>query len=81
MQSKIDHVRSDSHWLRQYDEARTAKVYQIVELPRKPEDRPVIIAMTSKKSAKAFIAAVAEQGEAERYRVSCFEHPEFNFER
>jgi hypothetical protein len=53
----------------------TATVYQITKLTQHPDEQPIIIAMTSKKSAKALIAALAEQGEADRYRVTAFEHP------
>ena len=77
----MNHVPiNPNHWLRQCDKARVSKVYQIVQLPRTPDEQSIIIAMTSKRSAKAFIAAVAEQGEAELYRVSCFEHPELPLE-
>ena len=68
------------HWVRQCDKARVSKVYQVIELPRTPEDRPIVIAMTSKESMQRLIAALGEQGEAERYRVSCFEHAELPLE-
>jgi hypothetical protein len=80
MQSKIYHVPSNDHWLRQCDKARASKVYQVIELPRAPEEQPVVIAMTSKSSAQRIIAALTEQGEADRYRVSCFDHPELGLE-
>jgi hypothetical protein len=59
----------------------TATVYQITKLGQHPDEQPIIIAMTSKKSAKALIAALAEQGELARaeYRVTRFSHPEFSF--
>lgn len=69
------------HWLRQCGKARLTKVYEVVQLPRSPEDRPLIIAMTSKTSAQKLIAAFAESEGPERYRCTCFEHPEFNFDR
>jgi hypothetical protein len=75
----MNHV-STSLWVRQYDQARLSRVYQVMQLPRTLEDRPIIIAMTSKSSAQRIIAALAEQGEADRYRVSCFEHPELPLE-
>jgi hypothetical protein len=59
----------------------TTTVYQITKLAQHPDEQPIIIAMTSKKSAKALIAALAEQGELARgeYRVTRFSHPEFSF--
>jgi hypothetical protein len=59
----------------------TTTVYQITKLGEHPGDQPTIIAMTSKKSAKRIIAALAEQGELDRaeYRVTRFSHPEFSF--
>jgi hypothetical protein len=56
----------------------TTTVYQIIKLPDDPDEQPIIIAMTSKKSAKRIIAALAEQGELDRaeYRVTRFSHPE-----
>jgi hypothetical protein len=56
-------------------------VYQITRLADRPGEQPIIIAMTSKKSAQRIIAALAEQGELERakYKVSRFLHPEFGF--
>jgi len=53
----------------------TTTVYQITKLGEHPGEQPIIIAMTSKKSAKRIIAALADQGEADRYRVTVFEHP------
>lgn len=79
MQSKIYHVLSNDHWLRQCDKARASKVYQVIELPRAPEEQPVVIAMTSKSSAARLIAGLADEGEAGRYRVTAFEHPELPF--
>ena len=69
------------HWLRQCGKARLTKVYQVVQLPRSPEDRLLVIAMTSKTSAQKLIAAFAESEGPEGYRCTCFEHPEFNFDR
>jgi len=61
----------------------TTTVYQITKLAQHPDEQPIIIAMTSKKSAKALIAALAEQGELDRaeYRVTRFSHPEFSLQR
>ena len=58
----------------------TTTVYQITKLGRDPDERPTIIAMTSKKSAQRIVAALAEEGELARaeYRVSRFSHPEFS---
>ena len=53
----------------------TTTVYQITKLGEHPGEQPIIIAMTSKKSAKRIIAALADQGEADQYRVTTFEHP------
>ena len=44
-------------------------VYQITKIDQAPNERPVVIAMTSKKSAQRIIAALAEQGEFYRYRL------------
>ena len=53
-------------------------VYQITKIAQDPNERPIIIAMTSKKSAQRIIAALAEQGELARaqYRLTRFSHPE-----
>jgi hypothetical protein len=80
MESTVYHVPANNHWLRQCDRARTVKLYQIVQLPRTPEERSIVIAMTSKTSAQRIIAALAEQGEAEHYRVTSFMHPELPLE-
>jgi hypothetical protein len=59
----------------------SSTVYQITKLADHPDEQPIIIAMTSKKSAQRIIAALAEQGELARarYKVSRFSHPEFSF--
>ena len=56
----------------------SSTVYQITKLADHPGEQPIIIAMTSKKSAQRIIAALAEQGELARgrYKVSRFSHPE-----
>jgi hypothetical protein len=51
-------------------------VYQVTKLARTPEERDLIIAMTSKKSAQNLIARLAEQQGPDRYRVSRFQHAE-----
>jgi hypothetical protein len=37
-------------------------VYQITKIDQGPDARPIVVAMTSKKSAQRIIAALAEQG-------------------
>ena len=37
-------------------------VYQITKIGQRPNERPIVVAMTSKKSAQRIIAALAEQG-------------------
>ena len=67
-----------NHWTRQFDQSPKAldtRVFQITKLASSPEERDLIIAMTSKSSAQRLIAAFAEIGGPDRYRVSCFEHP------
>jgi hypothetical protein len=49
-------------------------IYQITKLARTPEERDLIIAMTSKRSAKNLIAALAEHEPLDRYRVMAFGH-------
>jgi hypothetical protein len=56
-------------------------LYQITKLANSPEERDLVVAITGKVSAQRFIAVAAERGDSDRYRLSCFEHPEFNFER
>ena len=53
-------------------------VYQITKIDQGPDERSVVIAMTSKKSAQRLIAALAEQGELARaqYKLTRFSHPE-----
>ena len=66
------------HWTRQFDQSPKAldtRVFKITKLASSPEERDLIIAMTSKSSAQRLIAAFAEIGGPDRYRVSCFEHP------
>ncbi len=54
-------------------------IYEIQKLPESPDERPLIIAQTSKKSAQRLIAALAEREALERYRCITFEHPELPF--
>ena len=74
MHSSESHL---NHWTRQFDQSpkRLETVFQITKLASSPEERDLIIAMTSKSSAQRLIAAFAEIGGPDRYRVSCFEHP------
>lgn len=51
-------------------------VYQITKMARTPEERDLIIAMTSKQSAKNLLAHLAEQRLGDRYRVTAFKHQE-----
>ena len=51
------------------------RVYQVTKLASSPEERDLVIAMTSKSSAQRLIAAFAEAQGPDRYRVTCFEHP------
>jgi hypothetical protein len=52
--------------------------YQITKIEQGPDQRPIVVAMTSKKSAQRIIAALAEQGELARaqYKLTRFSHPE-----
>ena len=52
------------------------KVYQVTRLPRDVQDREEIICFTSKASAQRLIAGLAEQQGPDRYRVTCFNHPQ-----
>ena len=53
-------------------------VYQITKIDQGPDERPIVIAMTSKESAQRIIAALAEQGELVRaqYKLTRFSYPE-----
>ena len=53
-------------------------VYQITKIDQGPNERPIVIAMTSKKSAQRITAELAEQGELARaqYKLTRFSHPE-----
>jgi hypothetical protein len=61
----------------------TRMVYQITKLGEHPGEQPIIIAMTTKKSAQRIIAALAEQGELDRaeYRVNPFQSSRVQFRR
>ena len=63
----------------QYDKARVVKVYQVTKLPDSPDEHEIVVAVTSKSSAARLIAGLADEGEAGRYRVTAFEHPELPF--
>jgi hypothetical protein len=66
------------HWTRQFDQSPKdleTRVYQVTKLASSPEERDLVIAMTSKSSAQRLIAAFAESQGPDRYRVTCFEHP------
>jgi hypothetical protein len=49
-------------------------VYQITKLARTPEERDLIIAMTSKQSMQKLIAKLSEQYLGDKYRVTAFQH-------
>jgi hypothetical protein len=53
-------------------------VYQITKIEQGPNERAIVIAMTSKQSAQRIIAALAEQDELARaqYKLTRFSHPE-----
>ena len=73
----LSHAHLD-HWTRQFDQSPKGldtRVFQITKLASSPGERDLIIAMTSKTSAQRLIAAFAEMGGPERYRVCSFEHP------
>jgi hypothetical protein len=75
----MNHFESNlGHWTRQFDQSAKridTRVFQITKLASSPGERELIVAMTSKASAQRFIAAFAEIGGSERYRVTCFDHP------
>lgn len=59
-----------------------AVVYQVTWLPRRPEEKPLVLAMTSKESAQRLVAALAEQeGRIDACQITVFRHPEFSFMR
>ena len=75
MHSSESHL---DHWTRQFDQSSKhleTRVYQVTKLASSPEERDLVIAMTSKSSAQRLIAAFAEAQGPDRYRVTCFEHP------
>jgi len=49
-------------------------IYQVTKLARTPEERDLIIAMTSKTSMQKLIAKLSEQYLGDRYRVPAFQH-------
>jgi hypothetical protein len=62
--------------------SKDAVVYQVTRLPRNPEERPLVLAITSKTSAQRLVAALAEQeGQPDGYKITAFTHPEFPFMR
>jgi hypothetical protein len=59
-----------------------AVVYQVTWLPRRPEEKPLVLAITSKESAQRLVAALAEQeGRIDACQITVFRHPEFSFMR
>jgi Iap family predicted aminopeptidase len=78
-ESNMHHLEAHlDHWTRQFDQSPQhleTRVYQVTKLASSPEERDLVIAMTSKSSAQRLIAAFAEAQGPDRYRVTCFEHP------
>ena len=57
-------------------------VYQVTRLPHSPDEKPLVVAITSKESAQWLVAALAEEeGRLDGYKVTAFTHPEFAFMR
>jgi hypothetical protein len=57
-------------------------VYQVTRLPHSPDEKPLVVAITSKESAQRLVAALAEEeGRLGGYKVTAFTHPEFAFMR
>jgi hypothetical protein len=57
-------------------------IYQFTKLARTPEERDLIIAMTSKQSMQKLIASLSEQYLGDQYRVTAFKHQNLpGFER
>jgi hypothetical protein len=51
-------------------------VYQVTRLPRDPNDKPLVVALTSKQSAQRLVAALAEEeGRVDGYKITAFSHP------
>ena len=51
-------------------------VYQVTRLPQDPNDKPLVVAFTSKKSAQRLVAALAEEeGRLDGYKITAFKHP------
>ena len=57
-------------------------VYQVTRLPHSADEKPLVVAITSKESAQRLVAALAEEeGRLDGYKVTAFTHPEFAFMR
>ena len=53
-------------------------VYEVTRLPRSLDEKPLVLALTSKQSAQRLVAALAEEeGRLDGYKITTFEHPEF----
>ena len=51
-------------------------VYQVTWQPRDPNEKAVVLAITSKQSAQRLVAALAEQeGRLDGCEVTAFKHP------
>jgi hypothetical protein len=51
-------------------------VYQVTRLPRDPNDKPLVLAFTSKVSAQKLVAALSEEeGRSDGYKITAFKHP------
>lgn len=59
--------------------AKVAKVYQLVRLGRTSEDREEVICSGGKASIQRLVAALAEQGGEDRFRLREFENYQLNF--
>jgi hypothetical protein len=65
------------HWTRQFDQSPKpldTRVFKVVKLAFSPGERDLVIAMTSKQSAKRLIASLSEVEGPDRYRVTAFHH-------
>ena len=58
--------------------ASVVKVYQLVRLGRTPEDRDQVICSGGKASIQRLVAALAEEGGKDRFRIKEFENFELN---
>ena len=65
-----------SHWIRQSEKAREALVERVYQISKaSPGQEPLVIASCGKAAAQRLIAALAERGGPDKYKVSVFLHP------